>query len=380
MSIKVYTKKGNTNYKEKKLVRSIEKAIDKLKDDPKFQAEFKPATNYQELEALHNKYCVTDVEFEEVSDDKKDTDTTDTYEKHKEFMKGMSTDENKDVDIDGEEEMDDAAISDISPMNREEPIVRDYVMDDGFKEDDKEKVETKTSFEEPTNFGESFSMPNSEDKGKDNKGPAKEKQPKKEEPFNPQFNEMDNGKKKRSTKKFAKYIVEAVCMLAEKGFIWYTTKEINEAKVAEYEIENTLPLEVLLTMDGGQEITVRQWFKDQCLQAEQLAKFEQDEKDDLADVLAEVLMKKGFAPTAEQELAMIALKMFGQKVLVAIGMKKGIDNVISQLKALGEPKQTTHTHTHTETTTTTDTDTDFEAETAENVGNPAVSNELTVTK
>ena len=81
--------------------------------------------------------------------------------------------------------------------------------------------------------------------------------------------------------------------------------------------------------------SVKEWFKSQEITAEQLSKFNQDEKNDLAEVLAELLDKKGVSPSIEQELAIIALKMFGQKFMIAFELKKGVDSVLEQLKALG---------------------------------------------
>jgi len=351
---------------------------------------------------LHDKYCIEDVAFEEIGTSKT-TDvvkekSTDIEQKHKEFVKGMSD------SVDGPGVHDDADLLEgqggdnaqpenteakkkIDPMNREEVNVRDYVTEEGFKEGEVKDEPRKTSFEQPKSWGESFSMPGTGASGpggsKQNKIPKDDKKAP-EEPINPSFNDMSSGRKKRSTKKFAKYIVEAVCMVGEYGFIWWTTKDINEIKLAEYEVSGEFDLTVLFTLETGQEVTAKQWFKDQCFTIDQLAKFDQEEKDDMAAVLAEVLESKGFAPTAEQELMIIAFKAFGQKALMAYGINKGIQQMLSQLKtnkaAVAEEKAQakTHTHTHTETKTTTDTDTG-DNQTAEEVGNPALSTELTTT-
>jgi hypothetical protein len=100
-----------------------------------------------------------------------------------------------------------------------------------------------------------------------------------------------------------------------------------------------MDLTLLLTMPNGQEGSVKEWFRTQCFQSEQLAKFDKEEKDDLADILAEVLDKKGISPTEEQEALIIALSMFGKKFLIAWDMKKGISNVLTQLRDMqnGQP-------------------------------------------
>jgi len=64
MAIKVYMKRGNTNYREKKYIAKLEKAIqEKLEKDPNFK--FEPAKSFDELEALYNAHVPEDVEFEE---------------------------------------------------------------------------------------------------------------------------------------------------------------------------------------------------------------------------------------------------------------------------------------------------------------------------
>jgi hypothetical protein len=63
---------------------------------------------------------------------------------------------------------------------------------------------------------------------------------------------------------------------------------------------------------------------------------EQDEKDDLAEVLAELLDKKGITPSIEQEAAIIALKMFGQKFMIGLEMNRGINNLLVQLKEMAK--------------------------------------------
>jgi hypothetical protein len=349
MALKIYSKRGVPNYKEKRLVRKLEEALKKkVEENPTFEENFRPATNLEELQALHDKYCVEEVPFEEVED--KD-------EQHKQFRdsikEGIEDDKDDKDDKDDEDVVikedtkkdkkisnndlgdDDAKF--VDPFNRDTTIVRDYVMNDGFKEDDGNKEPKKTSFDEPQSFGESFQMPGSDIGADKQEGPAKKKDKTKEQPFNPSYDDMSNGRKKRSTKKFAKYIVEGVCMLAEKGFVWWTTKNITEEKLAEYELSGEYDFNVLLTLETGQEVYVKQWFKQQRLTAEALSKFDKEEKEDLAEVLAEVLSDKGFAPTPMQEFLIIAAKVLGGKALIAMQMSAGINNVLAQLKTTDLP-------------------------------------------
>jgi len=388
MALKIYNKRGAPNYKEKRLIKKIEESLEKkFAKDPSLESKFIPANNIDELQELHNLYCVEEVEFEEVSDKEVD---------HKEFRDAMKdtvepkedTQEDnsslKDIDEDLEE---DAKW--VDPFNRDTTIVRDYVMNDGFKEVEDKEEPKKTSFEEPNSFQESFQMEGS-DIGTDKRDNANKKKDKpKEQPFNPSFDDMSNGRKKRSTKKFAKYIVEGVCMLAEKGFVWWTTKNITEEKLVEYELSGEYDFNVLLTLETGQEVYVKQWFKQQRATADQLSKFDQEEKDDLAEALAEVLNEKGFAPTPMQECLIIGAKVLGGKFLIAAQMSAGINNVLAQLKTTDLPSSRQQVREQVVTDAPqerreeinnpiTEWEENIMDESAEAVGNPAVDNQLTI--
>ena len=147
---------------------------------------------------------------------------------------------------------------------------------------------------------------------------------------------MNVSKQYTSTKKFANYIVDSVCMLSEKGFVWYANKDINEAKLNEYELKGEMDLSLLITLEDGQETTVKQFFIQQTINAEKLAIIPQEEKDDLADALAEVLMEKGVGPTPTQELLLIAAKIFGGQALTLMALKTQTGSLLNQLRAMNE--------------------------------------------
>lgn len=322
MSFKVYNKKGRLDHKESKLVKDIQEALDrKFVENPNLREQFNPASNIEELQQLHRKYCATDVEFEEIPNKEQD---------HKEFRDSLK----ESVEPKMDNVMDDDS-GFIDPFNDANPVVRDYVLDNNFDSSKGEETTSSNFDNEPTTFTDAFKMPDDNISKEPSGGGSTKKQPK-EEPLNPSYNDQSSGRKKRTNKKFARYIVEAVCMLAERGFIWWTTKDITEAKVAEYELKGEMDLSLLLTMPTGQEATVKQWFKYQCIQAEQLAKFEKEEKEDLAEVLAELLDKKGVSPSIEQETAIIALQMFGKKFMIGYDIKNGINSILGQLKEMGK--------------------------------------------
>jgi hypothetical protein len=372
---KVYLKKGNLNYKERKYITAIEKA---LNEKGLSQSEFNPATNFGELETLYNKYCVEDVEFTEIKSDKTEG-TSSVEDEHKNFRDGAKeTVEQPSTDVGGDED----PFTD--PFNQGEVIVRDYVGggDGSMKDPNAEQQEVKTTFEEPTTFHESFEMPKHDEGEKKSGGSSlakkegKDKKEVKSEPVNPAFDEMSTAKKKKSTKKMARAIVEGVCKLAEFGSIWWVTKDITEDKVIEYEINDTIDVQILLSLDENQQVTVKNWFAKQVKDANEILRIEDGDKDDLVDSLYEVMLEKGIAPTPMQELIINAVST----IVIGLGVKafamgQQINSVLGQLKALRvEQKEAqntqseedhfdnhshantnTHTHTHTETTTDTDT-------------------------
>jgi len=323
--MKIYAKRGASNYKEKRLIRAIEDAIaQKSKTDPNFATNIKPATNFEELKALHDKLCTEDVSYEEVNDEE-----TDIEKKHKEFRDGLAETMEK------KSEPSSNPSGFVDPFNDAEPIIRNYVMDDGFQQTDNadENEPVKTTFDEPRSFAESFELPSAEDeKGQTQERTKEKKEKRNNAPINPQFDEMSGAKKRRSTKKFAKIIVEGVCILAEKGCIWWTTKDITEDKLVQYELEGKMDLQILLTLDDSQQITVREWFGHKVKEADVLFKVSKDDKEDLIDSLYEVMLEKGVAPTPMQELMINAVKTFILDMGVkAFALERQIKSVLNQL-------------------------------------------------
>lgn len=331
--MKVYLKKGKRNYKENRLIAEIEKAIAK-----KPQTNVTPAYTMEELQSLHDKLCTVDTDFEDVTNST--TEDSEIEAKHKEFRKGMEESAIKQTAT----PKTSTTSSFLDPFNDAEPIVRDYVLNEGFEKESTQPREEKTTFDEPTNFEDSFDLPNAEEEKSNFKPTSKDKKEKKSDiPVNPKFDEMDNGKKKRSTKKLAKMIIDGTCILAEKGCIWWTTKDITEDKLVQYELQNTMDLQILLTLEEGQQITVREWFLGKVVESEQLYKVSKEDKDDLVDSLYEVLLEKGIAPTPMQELIINAVKTFVLEMgLKAFAMQQQIKSVLNQLTLMkGKPQQST---------------------------------------
>jgi len=339
MSIKIYAKKGKRNYKEMRMIQEIQPIIDKrLQGNPEAAESFVPASNYDELEAMHRMYAVQDTEFVEI----KNKDMAKEKDEEVNFSKG-NEDYFNDVD-------DDSTF--IDPFNRQEPTTYDYTLEGGLQKDDMiQKGPPRSDFAEPLSFDEAFQLPDDDSEepvektqqGKNDDSQKQQPNQKRErkEPLNPSFDEMSGSKQKKSTKKFAKYIVEAVCALAEKGFVWYANKDINDAKLAEYELSGEMNLSILVTLENGQDATVKQFFQQQCLAAEQLGKFEEEEKRDMSEALAEVFMEKGIAPTATQELMIIVGGVLVKKGAILLSLKSQTNSLLSQLRMMndGQPQQ-----------------------------------------
>ena len=313
MSIKIYNKKGTLSLKEKAMVRELEKATDLLiKEDPSFS--LSPANDISELQDLFNNYAVQDVEFEETINTK-DTNMEETQEPIKEVKESSN------------EKM-------VDPFNREEPIVRDYVMTEEFPE-----LETsnsaKSSYDEPISFDDSFSIPDGDNLATKSREPESNPQPEpaqRQDPVNPSFNDMDSAKQRKKTKRFAKQIVSFTCDLLEKGFEWYTMKDISEAKLAEYEINDEMDLSVLLDVTPTQQMTVKEFFLSQHAVIREESKIDSEDREDLADALTEVFLEKGIAPTPMQDLIIIGAKIVVIQGLKATAIANSHKSILMQLR------------------------------------------------
>lgn len=323
----IYVKRGNLNYKERKLIEAIKASLEKKNTN---MTNFIAAKNYEQLEKLAKEYALEDVAFVEVEEKNTNSQKTDTQETVSAAKKETESVDNA-----------DGYSPDIDPLNREAPIVRDYVMDEGMKRND--SVEnTKTTFEEPINFSESFEMPNSDNNDDDssssnNKSSSRNelKEEKTEKPFNPQFDDMSEARKRKNTKKFAKTIVKAVCKLAEMGCQWWVTKDITEDKLVQYELNNEIDLAILLSLEENQTITVKNWFLGQVQLSKEVFKISEEEEKDLVESLYEVMLEKGIAPTPMQELMINAVTtiVIGMGVK-AFAMSQQINSVLTQLKGM----------------------------------------------
>lgn len=339
--MRIYFKNGgksyNLNYKEKRMVEKLQPIIDaQIAKNPELAEKFVPARNFEELEKMYNEYASEEVAIE--SETINNDNMAEVEELEDDFQDNSKATGGS----------DDETVADIiDPFNREEPIVRDYVLDGGDLADpNTQEFSGQTEFEEPTSFEEAFELSEEYDPiaqpsaggnmggGKREREPKPEKEEREPIRINPDFDDMSSAKQKRQTKKFAKYIVETVCLLEEKGFVWYANKDINDAKLVEYELNDLMDLDFLLSMEQGQQITVKQFFQMQCANAEQLAVIDEESKADLTDALTEVLLEKGIAPTPTQNLMLVAGKVLLGQGVALMTLKAQTNAVLGQLKLM----------------------------------------------
>lgn len=341
--IKIYksSTRGNLDYKLKKLLKELEPIIErKMITDPNFAATFRPATSPEELKRLHSVHCAETATI--ISETKNEPNIN---------LSNMENENHNNENNKPSETVSSAQKQIIDPINEAEPIIRDYVLQDDTYEKKSSipssgaRVDEQLNFGEPMNFQDAFDIPldaNDDAKLGDKKESEQKQQsstqnntqqsaPKKE-PVNPYFDDQSNQNKKKQTKRMAKYIVKVVVTLLEKGFVWWTTKDINEAKLIELELKGEVDLNVLLALSETQQQTAREFFARMCNDAIAGSKVDQDDQDELTDALFEVLIEKGIAPTPMQNLALVSLQIVGAKVLTALGLTAMTNSILTGLK------------------------------------------------
>lgn len=306
MAKKLYNKRGNKNYKEKRLLKELNEFFE---NNPDQLENLKPADDFAELQSMYDNYVFED--YEDVSEPEKPKEQ-------------VAPDEKKPVN------------TNVDPLSRNEPIIRDYVLENA---NNKGSAGAKT-FSEPVNFDDTFTIPDAEEEEESDQ-PASSKQTAEKEQsiFNPPPAGTDSKKRRRKTERFAKSIVNLTCDLWERGFVWFVTKDITDEKLIEYETELGVDLELLLEMGDGQKATVRQFFTSQRLIAEEVSKIDQEDREDLTDALVEVFLEKGIQPTATQDLILIGMKVFGGSALKGFSIVQPVKLILTQIKNEAEIAQ-----------------------------------------
>ncbi len=335
----LYKKRGALGWREDKLMQPLMRHFEKeLKLNPNALEGIEPVHSLDELKALHDKYCIEDAT---VISESPATEGTAPPASETQNAAGESP-----ASEPAPQGFDNQETERPDPMNRQSPKVRGYVLDQSRMNPDQTTQPTpggSPNIGEPKSYQEAFKMEDGALPGKDKGSPGSGtseggsggmKPPKKDPPFNPAFDDMGRAKQNKQTRRFAKYITEFVCTLLEYGYVWWTTKDITDVKLMQYELNNEMDLNLMVSLDGVQEQTVKSFFQRQCIEAKKESKISQEDREELSDALADVMMEKGIAPTPTQVLIMTAGKIIAFQGLKAFMQGSQINNLLGQLREM----------------------------------------------
>lgn len=301
----IYQKRGNLNYKERKLIEEIKQ---KIASNPEIESTIAPALDFEELKSLHNQLTAPDIEFEDVIDD---TETIPVSEEKtsKPF---------------------------VDPLNREEPNVREYVMEDKFDPFADFSQSNKSEYSEPENYSQAFDIPDPEEKAENVRSRPQQNQRTERPQARPQSNSSSSGddspKDRRKSKRFAGTVVNTICNLFEVGFVWYATKDINEQKLAEYEMSGEMDLSVLVELPDGSEATIKQFFLNQLEAITVASKIDKEKREDLIDALTELFIEKNIQPSASYDVALSGVSLLAEQTIKLMMITSTNNSILNQLR------------------------------------------------
>jgi hypothetical protein len=371
--MKIYNKKGNHNFKERKLEKALKEFFEKNPD--KYQS-YQIPTTFDQLKAYHDEFCTEDA-----------TIVSETKETHDSFKKGME--ETVETNYSNKDREVEDLFSREDPMNREEPIIRDYVKDDGFEKTDEKEPEKKSSYEEPKNFKDSFEIPNDniEEGDKKQSGPINQRPYEKTSSSSSSYSSASSDEAKvnrKSKRRFSRYTVDALCALSGRVLVWYATKDVTEQKLTEYIEQDQIAadsLELIVYLDAHTEGTVKQFFQMNIARARELAEYTKDEREDLAYALEAILDYKKIEINPVIEGMTIFLGMHINRALASIELNVQNKSILNQIRDhyAGTDRHHDHAHQqhHTETVNeqpSTQTQTQQSDDVAPDAGNETDTN------
>jgi|694.fasta_scaffold00976_34 hypothetical protein len=297
-----YQKKGNLNYKERTMLESIKKRV---QSNPELSQNITPASNFDELKRLHAEI------------------TSDVVEEIKEEIPTEIKNETMEKPF-------------IDPLNREEPNVRDYVMDDKFDPFADFQKSNKSAFGEPQSYDQAFEFPTDEELRNTNASSNTQSNQKPQRPVNSNSGQQgqsgDAQKDKRKAKRFAKTIVDLVCGLMEVGFVWYATKDINPNKLTEYELNGEMDLSALVELPDGTEATIKQYFINQLGEIEVASKISAERREQLTEDLTEVFIENNIQPSANMNMAISGLTLVAEQGIKISAIVSTNNQLLNQLR------------------------------------------------
>ena len=316
-----YRKKGNYNYKERTMLSEI---AQRLTEKPELESSVTPASSFDELKSLHQTI------MSDVAEILEDTITTPSASET----------------IPPVEEPKEVKSPFIDPLNREEPNVRDYVMEDQFDPfaDFNRQTKHKSEFREPTNFDDAFNVPDEEEMRNAGKEQIRGGQQKQQQSRpQPQRQSNDGGSdwggssgvNKRKSKRFATSIVNVTCRLLEVGFVWYATKDINEQKLAEYEMTGEIDLSLIVELPSGQEATIKDFFLNQLGDIQEASKINPESKAELIEALTELFVEKNIQPSATYDVLLSGVSIVAEQGIKLMMIVQQNNAILNQLRDRG---------------------------------------------
>lgn len=303
-----YKKRGNLNYKERSMLEEISARIIA---NPELAKDITPANNFDELKSLHMDLTTSVAEVIEETKTDEEVIAPKTESK-KPFL---------------------------DPMNREEPNVRDYVMEDKFDPfaDFNKAQRGKSEYIEPQNFNEAFDLPDS-DEMSGNKQSSSSSSSKSNKPSpRPVSDDVSasSGSSRRKAKRFAASIVNATCDLFEVGFQWYATKDINENKLAEYEMSGEMDLSLLVDLPSGHEVTIKEFFLNQLDEIEQASKIPPHKREGLIESCTELFVEKNIQPSASYSVLIDGVTILAEQGIKLMMITSQNTAILNQLRERG---------------------------------------------
>lgn len=303
--MKVYISKGRPTPELRKMIDHVQSKINEKIANGE-EVVFEPARTVEELKELYKNFCVDDADI--ISETKTNEEP-------------QTNNSNNDFNDDGGSDF-------IDPLTEKNVLERDYT---------KPTESLDSEIAEPSSIDDTFEMPDDLDDepsaigGGSNRGGNNAKENKQKEVFNEDLKDLDPSQKRKAFKRTAKAIVMAYKQFSGMPFEYLATKDINEAKMTEYHTTNVLDVDMMLELPDDVYLTVRQFFEQQCMQADGLFKLDPEIEHEIEEALTDVLMEKQVALTPMQRLGFYVAQDMGSKIVALVKMKSQTNAVLNHL-------------------------------------------------
>lgn len=340
--MKVYLKRGARNEEERKMESALSDFVNKqMTDNPEFK--FEPASNSAQLKKLYLKHMASDATI--ISETKTEPMPKDSG--HKAFADPSTVtkevpDPEKQAPASTKTESTRSRVL-IDPMNRANPIIRDYVTEGAAKPSADQNTAqsfgtppTGQSAPEPQNFDSAFRIPGNDPNQKNSKASQNTSATSQKPQPNPSSGGDDTSKDNRKRKLLAKKLVNVVGALLEKGIKWWALKDINAEKVEEYQITGEIDVEFIMQLPDGQQESIKAFFQRMChLYAEaENDPLKEEKKQELVDALVEYMKIEDITPSPAISLLLAIGDLYQPQITAAFTIKMACAPVFQYFKNL----------------------------------------------